>query len=53
MSPFCDMQIYDLIQQNYFLFGTLMPYSLLVDVGLGVLHSGVVVDGLCFLLSSL
>ncbi|KAK8801053.1 hypothetical protein WA538_003897, partial [Blastocystis sp. DL] len=30
-----ELNIYDLIQQNYFLF----------DVGLGVLHSGVVVDG--------
>ena len=46
------MQIYDLIQQNYFLFGTLSASLFIVDVGLGVLHSGVVVDGMTVLLPS-
>ena len=39
------VQVYDLIESNDFLYGIWLFWLQRVGVGLGILHSGVVVDG--------
>ena len=39
------VQVYDLIESNDFLYGIWLFWLQWVGVGLGILHSGVVVDG--------